>query len=63
MGSEPLLEHLPFTLRQAGQHVLDFVLQEADRRDVRRIGLTAALMFGILAALHVAVNVAGVISL
>lgn len=32
-------------------------------RDVRRIGLTAALMFGILAALHVAVNVAGVISL
>lgn len=32
-------------------------------RDVRRIGLTAAIMFGILAALHVAVNVAGVISL
>jgi hypothetical protein len=32
-------------------------------RDVRRIALTAALMFGILAALHVAVNVAGVISL
>jgi hypothetical protein len=46
--------NLPLSVRAA--HEYAYVA-----RDVRRIGLTAGLMFGVLVVLHVLVNVAGVV--
>src|SRR5829696_4808616 len=35
--AEPLLQDLALALRERGQHVANLVLEERDRRDVRRV--------------------------